>query len=379
MNIGILIPGFSDGERDWCIPVYLNLVRTLAQSDSVRVFALRYPPRRDSYSVFGAQVHAIGGNYRTAGLGRWLLLLRTIAEVLQQHRLQSFDVLHAIWADETGFAACVAGRLIAVPVVVSLAGGELARLPDYGLQSGRVTRWLVSQALACPDRVIAPCQHAADLAQHTALPALRIARLEVVPLGVDTTLFTPVEGNKKRLLAVGSLTPVKGHDQLLQALTRLPDIGLDIVGEGPLLSRLRDLASSLGVAERVTFHGGVAHDALPRFYQAAVLNILPSRHEAFGMVVVEAAACGLPSVGFALGVLAEIDGVGGIAVPPGDVEALAAAIRHLLDDPARLAACRQAARHLAETRYSLRSMTEGLRDVYCRTIGASGTSSRRDR
>src|SRR5258706_13290380 len=103
MNIGILIPGFSDGEKDWCIPVYLNLVRMLAQRDSVRVFALRYPPRRDAYQVYGAQVYAIGGRSHTAGVGRCLLLGRTLAAGVGQHRTRPFDVLHAIWADETGF------------------------------------------------------------------------------------------------------------------------------------------------------------------------------------------------------------------------------------------------------------------------------------
>src|SRR5258705_3059553 len=94
MNIGILIPGFSDGEQDWCIPVYLNLVRALAQSNSVRVFALRYPPRRDTYSVYNAQVYALGGGSSTAGVARWILLARTVVTIIRQHRVRPFDILH---------------------------------------------------------------------------------------------------------------------------------------------------------------------------------------------------------------------------------------------------------------------------------------------
>src|SRR5689334_7691880 len=139
MKIGILIPGFSDGEQDWCIPVYLNLVRKLAQTDSVRVFALRYPPRRDRYAVYGAQVYTMGGHASMAGVQRWILLTRTVAAIVRQYRDQPFDVLHAIWGDETGFAACIAGKLIGLPVVVSVAGGELVGLPGYGLQSGRIS------------------------------------------------------------------------------------------------------------------------------------------------------------------------------------------------------------------------------------------------
>ncbi len=361
MNIGILIPGFSDGERDWCIPVYLNLVRDLARTNAVRVFALRYPPRKDCYAVYGAQVFAIGGNYRMAGVQRWLLLTRTLASLIRQHRAQPFDVLHAIWADETGFLATWAGQLLRVPVVVSVAGGELATLPGYGLQTGRVTRWLVRQALTRADGVIAPCPYAADLVRRMRLP---LKHLEIVPLGVDTALFTPKDNPKTGLLSVGSLTHVKGHDQLLRALALIPEIGLDIVGDGPNLGSLRALAAALGLAERVTFHGAVTHDALPRYYQAALLNVLPSRHEAFGMVVTEAASCGLPTVGFDFGVLQALHHHAGVAVPPGDVSALAAAIQALLADSPRLAAYRYEARQLAETRYSLISMGNGVQRLY---------------
>src|SRR5450432_1945557 len=307
MNIGVLIPGFSDGEQDWCIPVYLNLVQALAQTDSVRVFALRYPPRRDSYSVYGAQVFTLGGRSSTAGIARWILLARTINAIVRQHHSQPFDVLHAIWADETGFVACVAGKLIGVPVVVSIAGGELVALPGYGLKSGRVSAWLVQRALVQANRLTAPCAYVASLIPPS-VPQLD--RIEVVPLGIDPELFKPgsVTRAENRLLSVGSLTDVKGHDRIIRALAQLPGVHLDLVGEGPELDSLRTLAKSLGVDERVTFHGAVSHDALPVFYQGATLNVLPSRHEAFGMVVTEAAACGLPTVGFALGVLNDFSG-----------------------------------------------------------------------
>lgn len=370
MNVGLLIPGFSDGEQDWCIPVYLNLVRMLARKNAVRVFTLRYPPRRDRYAVFGAQVFSMGGHWSTWGVRRWNLLMRTVAAIVRQHRRQPFHVLHAIWADETGFAACIAGKLIGVPVLVSVAGGELVALPGYGLQAGRVSRWLVAQALIRADGVTAPCQYAADLIRQAGLSP---HRLVIVPLGVDTQLFHPSDSVQapNRLLAVGSLTTVKRHDHLLDVLARLPGVALDIVGDGPQLSALQARARSHGIADRVTFHGAVSHDALPHVYQQATLHILTSWHEAFGMVVIEAAACGIPSVGYALGVLPELPGV---AVVPGDKDALAVAIRDLFADSNKRITMGESARRLVEAHYSLDTMMKGMEDTYAQ-LADNGVSS----
>jgi glycosyltransferase involved in cell wall biosynthesis len=361
MNIGIVIPGFSDGEQDWCIPVYLNLVRELAQSNSVTVFAMRYPSRRDHYKVYGAQVVSIGGHSSTAGIGRIALMMRTVASIVREHRSRPFAVLHAIWADETGVTAEIAGRLIGVPAVVSVAGGELSTLPGYGLQGGRLSRWLVRWALIHADCVTVPCNYVARLIEQQRLEA---RRCEVVPLGVDTTLFKPSDRPRidNRLLAVGSLSHVKGHDRLIQALAQLPDLSLDIVGDGPLRSELEQLAQSLGIANRVTFHGAVEHDQLPQFYQRAALHVLSSRHEAFGMVVIEAAACGLPTVGFALGVVPDF--AGAVAVKRDDVEALAVTIRDVMSDPARRDALAIAARSEVEARYSVQVMAAGFRHLW---------------
>src|SRR3712207_683551 len=104
MNLGILLPGFSSDESDWAIPVQLNLVREMAKTDHVRVLALRYPHRRDSYTVFGARVHSIGvGQVR--GFRRLLLWWEALRTLRKLHTEKPFDVLHAMWGDETGLIA----------------------------------------------------------------------------------------------------------------------------------------------------------------------------------------------------------------------------------------------------------------------------------
>ena len=131
MRIGLITPGFSASETDWCIPALLALVRELARHDEVEVFTLRYPHRRESYHVYGAAVHAFGGGL-AAGVSRLALLGNAMASIVRRHRRRPFDVLHGLWADEPGFLAVAGGRLLGVPSVVSLMGGELVGLRDIG-------------------------------------------------------------------------------------------------------------------------------------------------------------------------------------------------------------------------------------------------------
>jgi hypothetical protein len=131
MNIGLVVPGFSADADDWCIPALRHLARALAAGDDVRVVAVRYPYTAGRYSVEGADVVAIGGADRR-GLATFEVWRRTLGVLRAEHRRQPFDVLHAFWATESGLLTAIAGRLLHVPTLVSLAGGELVSLPAIG-------------------------------------------------------------------------------------------------------------------------------------------------------------------------------------------------------------------------------------------------------
>jgi glycosyltransferase involved in cell wall biosynthesis len=275
MRIGLITPGFSASEEDWCIPALLDLVRELARDNEVHVFTLRYPHCRGSYSVYGATVHAFGGAL-VGGAGRAPLLGRALAGISGLARRRSFDVLHGLWADEPGFLAVAAGRLLGTPAVVSLLGGELIAMPDigYGGQLSRINRWLIRLALRGAVCVTAGSAYLRQLAQlHVSAD-----RLRTTPFGVDTALFHPGPGSVSptspaeeeiRLLHVASLSPVKDQATLLRAAAHLQAQGrsfvLEVVGAGALEPALRALAGQLGVAIR--FRGAVPHDQLPLIYR----------------------------------------------------------------------------------------------------------------
>jgi D-inositol-3-phosphate glycosyltransferase len=181
------------------------------------------------------------------------------------------------------------------------------------------------------------------------------ARIAVIPCGVDTNLFLPGDQTAARaalglddqlqLLYVGRLAPIKGLETLLDAMARLRAAGtrvhLSIVGgdadeplnghEGELRARL----ARLDLRSAVTFAGAQPQDRLRAWYVAADATVLPSHYESFGMVALEAMACGIPVVASRVGGLQTTvrDGVTGLLVPDHDPVALAGALDRLLGDP----------------------------------------------
>jgi glycosyltransferase involved in cell wall biosynthesis len=346
LRIGYLLPGFSAHADDWAIPAQQTLVAALAAPHDVQVIALRYPHTQQPYMLDGASVHPLGAA-QVRGAGRFVLWLRALHLLRRLHHAMPFDVLHATWGDETGALAVWAGRALGVRSVVTLAGGELAHLPaiGYGLQRGAFSRWVVRQALHA-DAVIAISAWLAERARVHGMPA---ARLHTLPLPMDTDRFLPAGSppEPSALLHVGSLLPVKRQAALLHALVHLPAHRLHIVGDGPERAPLAALATQLGVAARVRWHGAVAYADMPARYQQAALHLAASHHEGAMQSVIEAAACGVLTAGAAVGVLPGEPAFGtALDLPADDAaagRALADAARILLaapDLPARRAAAR---------------------------------------
>jgi glycosyltransferase involved in cell wall biosynthesis len=195
---------------------------------------------------------------------------------------------------------------------------------------------------------------------------------------VNTDRFAPDEtaraevrgrlgaGDRFVALLVGQLIPGKGVDVAVRALGRLPgSVVLWVAGEGPEADRLRALAEGLGLGDRVRFLG-MCRDVTPLMQAADCLACPSVWHEAAGLVNIEALACGLPVVASAIGGIPEIvdDGRTGFLVPAGDGDALAGAIRRLLDDPEARAAMGRAARATALERYSHHALIPEYLEMY---------------
>ena len=218
-----------------------------------------------------------------------------------------------------------------------------------------------TELLAQADRLLAATP--AEEAQLQWLYRADTSRVTVIPPGVDLNLFYPrpaaeakarigVDPNKKLLIFVGRIEPLKGVETLMRAIAILCERGvsechrlcLSIIGGDPAddpavsnaeMERLKALREELGLAEVVTFIGAQDQDALPDYYAAAEVVVMPSHYESFGMVALEAMACGTPVIASEVGGLAFLvrDGETGFHVPDRDPQALADRICNLLNDP----------------------------------------------
>lgn len=199
-------------------------------------------------------------------------------------------------------------------------------------------------------------------------------KVVVIPFGLDLARFEPTPeltarasalradcGRRVVFLNIGRLVGYKGQRYALEALARVPDALLWLVGTGPLERELRTLAGQLGVSDRVKFWGDVPNQELPALLHACDVFLFPSvtPNEAFGLVLVEGMACGRPLVACHLksGVPYVCrEGENGLLVPPMDGAALAAAMRSLIDSPELRHTLGRQGRNLAQAEFSRDTM-----------------------
>jgi len=220
------------------------------------------------------------------------------------------------------------------------------------------------------------------------------ARMRTIPCGVDLNLFQPLNREDCRaklglapdapvLLWVGRLEKLKGVDILISALAELeePGVTLLIVGgddrASALRAELQRQAEEAGVAASVRFEGPVAHDRLPIYYSAADICVVPSYYESFGLVAVEAMACGTPVVASRVGGLVStvVEGVTGYLIPWRCPEPFAEKLEVLLHNPELRANFSRAARASVE-RFRWRNIALQVAGMYDEAIARRRSRSR---
>jgi teichuronic acid biosynthesis glycosyltransferase TuaC len=287
----------------------------------------------------------------------------------------SIDLIHAHMAYPDGFAAVLLGRALARPTIITLHGGDVTQYFQryFGRKLGL---WAISHAHA----VIAVSSSLRSTVVEEY--AARGTNIEVIPNGVDVTRFAPLPRSEaakplglqtetRRILYVGAITQQKGLDYLLRGFAALlpqsqEPVQLILVGDGGYEPRARALAGELGIAAHVVFAGKRPNDEIPSWINASDLLVLPSLREGFGVVLIEALACGKPVVATACGGPEDIvNPQTGILVPPADENALAQAMLDVLRDGGRFRA--PDIRQFALDRYAYEGIASRILTLYRQT------------
>jgi glycosyltransferase involved in cell wall biosynthesis len=257
--------------------------------------------------------------------------------------------------------------------------GAMARVP-LRLSTKHGFNWFrESRFFGLADRAVASLAHvhiaiSRGLAQYLAeVEGFDAESFEIVHYGISARDgVEPYAGSEPRLLCVGRLIPVKGHLVLLRALAqaraRVPELVLELAGQGPLGPALKSYARELGLTDAVRFLGFVT--PVQTAIEGASVVVVPSLGEGFGMVALEAMERARPVIASAVGGLPEIvaDGETGIVVPPGDAEALADAMVALASDLPRAAAMGEAGRRRAIESFTEDRSTSGIEALYRRHL-----------
>lgn len=248
------------------------------------------------------------------------------------------DLVLGYWAHPDGTVAMAAARALGVPGVLLVGGSDIQLLT-----ADPARRAVIRDTLLAADRVLAVGAPLRERVVALGIPEQRVGSFQ---RGVDAARFFPGSPADARarlglpldrsiVLWVGRMVPVKGLDVLVEAWPRMQQAPhrplLVLVGEGEERVRLERQAQQLGV--EVTFAGSVEHGALPDWYRAADLVVLPSRSEGIPNVLLEGLACGTPFVASDVGGVSELVEPGCRAVPAGNPSALGDALLAALADP----------------------------------------------
>jgi L-malate glycosyltransferase len=275
------------------------------------------------------------------------------------------DLVHVHYAGGFGWWGA---RCDFAPLLVSVWGSDVVRLDRYSLRRVIIRR------------ILHRAHHVTATSAALGKTALELApsvanRLSIIPFGVavpESPASLPEPPVK--LCFIKQHRARYGPDILLRALARasnkLPNLRLTMAGEGEMTDRLVRLTHELGLTGQVDFVGFVDNRQMYAMLEKHHIIMMPSLEEAFGVAALEAAACARPVIASRVGGIPEVvqDGVTGILLPPGDIEALADAIVTLAGDPGRSRAMGLAGYQFVRASYSWEHSLDLMSDLYARVI-----------
>jgi glycosyltransferase involved in cell wall biosynthesis len=267
--------------------------------------------------------------YRMSGFSYFISMF---FKLLELDRERNYDLVHSVQPLLPAHVATFFKKLRRKPHILTDQGFAV-----HGYE-GRVRN--IAHVLGMWSFKSADFVHVISNAMEKELKEAGVRKVAVIPNGVDPRIFKPLNKEEMRqelgypkderiVVCIARLVPVKGVEYLIRAIKLLKGVKLIIIGEGSERDRLEKIGK-----KEIEFLGFVARNKIPYYLNIADVFVLPSLHEGFGIVLIEAMACGIPVVGSRVDGIVDIieDGKNGFLVPPRDPKSLASAIERLLKD-----------------------------------------------
>jgi len=323
-----------------------DLAKYLSQSTDIElvIFALYDPISHEPLRFSNSWVYCgkVKGEYlsRTPKIQKLRAFKRIKSFFRNEHNKKPFDIIHSIWAGESGFTAAYLAKKYNIPLIVNICGGELADFPEinYGSRTKPLQKYFVSKALNAADVIVASCDFISEKVNQYYGSKI-YSKVQKLPFGVDETLFKPpvekrqINLAKPVLLNISGFSPVKAHNDLFAALKivkqKYPDLMLECCGYDEK-NVLKDLAAQAGLAQNVNIRGFVDHNDLPHLMYNSDVFVLSSLYESQNISLLEASFTGLPVVSTDVGIAKELTP---LISQPGDPASLAQNIFKAIENP----------------------------------------------
>ncbi len=347
-NIAIVVPGGI--EIDDNIPSLLDLLYRLSEFYHLRIYSFS---QHTPHPMLLSRQCSFFFPPKILEKNKLLKFLYFLWRIRKDHRKTKFITVHGFWIFTQGFTAVIAGKVLHIPSLVSLPGGDIVYLPSiqYGSMSHLVKRMMVRWCIHNADHVIVLTQYQKNLMDaHGISPQ----HLSVIPFGVDPSFFSYYPHalvKPLQFIFIGNLNKVKDPFTLVKAfslLSRTFDCRLTIIGSDILNGAVQKYARDLGVDDKIQWKGKIPYEKIPTELHNSDFLLLTSRYEGEAVVVMEAFASGVVVVGTKVGLLADV-GDERVMVSPEDAEGLVKKIERLLEHPQQLSDIRLRNRAFVET------------------------------
>ena len=345
--IAIIVPG-GIGDQD-NIPVLIELLRSLSELFDLSIYSFSGAQSHPFFTSSSCRVITVPSGIKS----NILKAVYCIWKIWKDHSIKRFALIHGFWIMLQGIVAVLAGRLLKIPALVTLPGGDITYLPaiHYGSLSNPVKRKLAAWCIYRASHIVMLTRF-----QQTVMQQHGISRnqISIIPFGVDISKFefhphpfaAPLQ-----LLYIGNLNRVKDPFTLVRTfhfLTKRLDCRLTIIGSDTLNGALQAYARELGEYERIRWLGKLPHEEISLQLSSADILLMTSLYEGQSVVVLEAFAKGVIVAGTNVGLLADIKD-DALTISPGDAEGLAKIVEELIRHPENIASLQLKNRKYAET------------------------------